>query len=370
MRFVKDLAKGILGKPDPIELWEKIISQIPDEVFLKKDLKVLCPAFGHGTEADVVVKRMLSLGRSTDEIKDSIYLVDKYKVFTKDAIRKGYKHVFKSDFMQWETDVKFDIVLGSPPFSSHGEGKSSGKRGRELYIDFFKRAVEMAPIVALVMPTTNKKVQEKHNNLLKEKANVIEFISNDVFNVIMPMWYVLVDGSDKKPDVTFDISGVVGNKVKWSKGKVNMTGYKQRTGDHGKEQPDKEHTVTIYHKLNSKNGLVTKYGKPEDFKKHEYFPDTGYAVLMPQTITDNGWSTVEVVKCNGNQVAFNGMSIVFTETKEQAQQLIDVMNTESFKEQANNVKQGFNNMNISCLTAIQIDDKVVESIFGKTTKNS
>ena len=42
MRFVTDLSKGILGKPDSVEVWEQIISSIPDETFLKKDNYPLC----------------------------------------------------------------------------------------------------------------------------------------------------------------------------------------------------------------------------------------------------------------------------------------------------------------------------------------
>lgn len=102
MRFVTDLTKGILGKPDSAEMWNSIISNIPDHVFLKNDLKILFPACGHATEADVVVRRMIRLGVSVEKIKDCLYLVDKYKVFTKEATRKGYVNVFKADFLDWK----------------------------------------------------------------------------------------------------------------------------------------------------------------------------------------------------------------------------------------------------------------------------
>lgn len=125
MRFVTDLSRGILGKPDSRELWEEIVSHIPDEVFLKPDVKILCVAAGHGTEADVIVARMRRLGCSINDIKNSIYLLDKYSVFVNEAIRKGYVHVIKADFLDWTSNMKFDLILANPPYNDeHNSGNA------------------------------------------------------------------------------------------------------------------------------------------------------------------------------------------------------------------------------------------------------
>ena len=150
MRFVTDFNKGILGKSDSSELWNQIISNIPDSLLLQKDFKILVVACGHATEADVITKRMLSLGRTVSEIKDSIFLIDKYKVFTKDVLRKGYKNVIKADFLDWETDMKFDIVVGNPPFKDP-RGKNA------IYQHFYNKSYQLVKdngYVALVTPPT------------------------------------------------------------------------------------------------------------------------------------------------------------------------------------------------------------------------
>jgi hypothetical protein len=89
LRFVTDYSKGILGEPDSAELWNNILSKIPDHVLVKPDVKILNVAFGYGTEADLLAQRMIDLGVDRTAIKESICLIDKFQTFTNRAQRKG-----------------------------------------------------------------------------------------------------------------------------------------------------------------------------------------------------------------------------------------------------------------------------------------
>jgi len=157
MRFVTDLSKGILGKPDSPKIYEDMLDSIPDSVFIKKDVKILVPACGHTTEADVIVKKMTSLGRSNQEIKDSIYLIDKYKVFTKDAVRKGYNNVFKADYLNWSIDMKFDVIIGNPPYQGTNtvSDDRTQPKNHNLWTKFIHKSFELVNekgYVAFVTP--------------------------------------------------------------------------------------------------------------------------------------------------------------------------------------------------------------------------
>ena len=190
MRFVTDLSKGILGKPDSTELWEKIISNFPDDFFFKDDLRILSPACGHATEADVIVKRMLGLGISAEKIKDSIYLVDKYKVFTKDAIRKGYKNVFKADFLEWDPGMKFDAVIGNPPYqgtNTVSEDRTQPKN-HNLWTKFinksFNELVEDNGYVSFVTPDSWMSPTNEVFKLFKEhQVHSVDLECGKYFNV-------------------------------------------------------------------------------------------------------------------------------------------------------------------------------------------
>lgn len=122
MKFVTDFSKGVLGQADSVELWEEITNHIPDSVLLKPNVKILSVACGHCTEAVAIAKRMLALGVSKENVNNSIWLIDKYIQFTNPAkVRYGFKNVITYDFLKWKTDMKFDVVVGNPPYEATGE---------------------------------------------------------------------------------------------------------------------------------------------------------------------------------------------------------------------------------------------------------
>lgn len=148
MRFVTDLSKGILGQPDSIELWHNLISKIDDIILFDNNVLFLFPACGHCTEADLLAKRMLTLGISVHNIQNRFYLCDKYRTFTNEAKRKGYSNVFKGDFLEMQMS-KLDncVVLMNPPYL------------KRTWLKFVEKAINLNPSVIVTInpdPTNNK----------------------------------------------------------------------------------------------------------------------------------------------------------------------------------------------------------------------
>lgn len=355
-------------------LVNQILDQLPAELFTSEHTTFCDPAMGGGQFLREVISRLRSAGHSEQNIASRIWACEITQMRLNYAEIKGgviSNHLIKTDCLSHDWgDMKFDVIMGNPPFSKAGEGKIAGKRSEELYIQFYKWAIQRADIVAMVLPTTDKKLQKNHNDLLRQTANVITHIDASVFpGVTMPMWYVIANKSvsTRPTNINWVLDGSVGNDIPWYKGPINMTAHKNLVGDQlGYSSPRKQSDILIYHKVNATHGLVSLWCDKKHVNEQALFPKTGYAVLMPQTFNDDGWSKVEIVKCNGKQSAFNGMNIVFVNKKEYAERLIDLMKTPEFIDEANKVKQGFNNMNLSCLRAIKLNKSFQEIVEGNT----
>ena len=353
-------------------LVDEILDHLPDHVWSDPDIQFLDPAMAGGQFLLAIEKRLKAAGHSDENIADRVWGCE--ELFTRVAYVKNWRkavsnNLFKRDALTHDWgDMKFDVIVGNPPFSKVAEGKQAGKRGQELYIAFYKWAVTHAQVVAMVMPTTDKKLQQNHNDLLRATANKIKHIDPSWFpGVTMPMWYVIVNKQDpNRCVIDWSLDGSVGNDIPWVKGNINMTAHKNLVGEHlGHSKAKKASDICIYHKVNETHGLVMLWCDHAHVSSRARFPDSGWAVLMPQTFNDTGWSKTEIVKCTGAQAAFNGMNIVFVKTRVAGERLVEFMKTDEFIQGANRVKQGFNNMNLSCLKAIKLS-KTFEQIISVT----
>lgn len=146
MKFVTNLGLGILGKPDNPELWEEILSTRALKRACKKAKKILIIAGGHGTEIDVLVKL------HGEEILGKIWFNELLVCYTND-IRMRYPqiNIVKGDFLSLNFKMKFNVVIGNPPYRKGGRKDQANK----LWPLFVKKGYDLIEddgYVAMITP--------------------------------------------------------------------------------------------------------------------------------------------------------------------------------------------------------------------------
>ena len=134
---------------------------LPQEVFKNKNLKWLDPGSGTGNFSISIYKRlMFSLEdeftniqeRRNYIIENMLYMVeinpDNTKILKKIFGEKA--NIYNTDFLTYNSDFKFDIIIGNPPFNSNGFKKvptntqvSKLKDGNTIWIEFIKHSFDL-----------------------------------------------------------------------------------------------------------------------------------------------------------------------------------------------------------------------------------
>ena len=145
----------------PFFLIQQILSIIPDYIYTKPNLKWLDPGCGCGYFTTVLYNKLYEglkeaipneERRKKHIIQKMIYMVeiqeDNVKqlrtLFGKDA------NIFHSDFLSWKSKHKFDIIIGNPPYNSHGMKKvptnhnlEKKQDGKTIWISFVRCSIDL-----------------------------------------------------------------------------------------------------------------------------------------------------------------------------------------------------------------------------------
>jgi cyclopropane fatty-acyl-phospholipid synthase-like methyltransferase len=149
---------------------------------------VLDLACGKGSFLLAAIRHLIVSGVSVKEAVDSVYGVDSSQSqidHTRTNIKRATGYVPRlecANSLTWETDLKFDAVVGNPPYQGT----------KQLHQQFFNRAIDMlvdGGSIAFVQPATvylNKKPNAgKHTQLMRDNINQyvtdVSLISPKVF---------------------------------------------------------------------------------------------------------------------------------------------------------------------------------------------
>jgi len=185
MKFVTNLGLGILGKPDNPDIWREILSTRTVKRACKKAKRILVVAGGHGTEVDVLIEL------HGEEILNKIWFNELLVCFTNDILtRYPQINIAKGDFLSLSFNMKFDVIIGNPPYQEGGRDDQANK----LWPQFVKKAYDLVEDnghVAMITPNgwmqptadigkgTGKNALSIFNDIFKKNNLIVANIDSD-----------------------------------------------------------------------------------------------------------------------------------------------------------------------------------------------
>ena len=280
-----------------IELVEEIIKSIPTPIKESSTTTFLEPCFGSGTFIFELIRELRRHGHSMENIQSRIYgfeifggAVNKVK---RNLSNYNFKNIHNTHFLTHDfKNMKFDVVLGNPPY----QGFIEGKKGKTTIFDnfIFQGLKITSQFLIMVTPGSFLSTTSRFKTLRKElKNNGLEkIISHNYFKqkIADPIYFlvnkkhtgnilkdnsIIINDKSESPIVIetntkklFDkILNLTTSKLKVIQGDSNPKGVFQTNKERYKLSPKAEF-IYPYVSNNLKDGFKVIYVAKDDFKPH------------------------------------------------------------------------------------------------------
>ena len=278
----------------PYTLRQEMLDKVPED-FWKTPQKVLEPCCGKGGFVIDVYRRFKQAGLDDRTIiEECIYFADinPLNIYITELVlhpEKKYKvNKYIGDTLKMEFDVKFDLVVGNPPYNDASGNKGSGHNIWTKFIDLAFTVLKKDRYLVYVHPAGWRQVGNKYLTLLKSKQ--IEYLEihnakdgKKIFNCATRYdWYFLKNCKNTKKTVIKDEEGIV-NEIdlkEWSfipnmmfgmvqklitvdkEDRLNANNYRSSYGADKKWVCSTKNEIFKYpvvYSINAKNKLSLKY---------------------------------------------------------------------------------------------------------------
>lgn len=157
-----DRGKAAFGQPDPSEACERVVASIPAEI-LRNASRILDVAIGCCGIARAIVKRMVNeLDIPYYDAILKVYGVDTDLALVRKARRLGFVNTVHADFLDWNPQMQFDVIVGNPPYQA--PKNKNGAKMPPLWKLFIKKGAQFLKpggFMSLLVPSQVAKFHEE-----------------------------------------------------------------------------------------------------------------------------------------------------------------------------------------------------------------
>jgi hypothetical protein len=200
-KWKADPSKGEVFTPS--ELVREMLDKIPTSVWENPNSMFLDPCMGKGTFLIEIVTRLINIyGYSKEDAISRVHGYDTCVKYVNHLKRGGLTNIFHKDFLNTDFNMKFDVIVGNPPYQD--SGKTQGKNS-SLWTKFIITSnglIKENGYISFIVPISWIAPSESQKNELKDvffKNNLVYLNTEckNFFNVGSTFSYFIIKKNNK-----------------------------------------------------------------------------------------------------------------------------------------------------------------------------
>lgn len=165
---------------------EEMISKIPQELWIRDNLKILDPCCGNGNFFIPIAQKLLETKEKKEIFENILHFND-----TNEQRLANVKEVFceetyslnisNNDYLKVDLEEKFDLIVANPPYAKFQENGTRSSKNHNLIASFLEKSLEqLKPSGYLLYLTPDNWMSLSNRNTLISKLTALQIIHLDI----------------------------------------------------------------------------------------------------------------------------------------------------------------------------------------------